>query len=56
LLRHKQFLLRHDFTDKQVCSNDFVYLAAEIFIKLRPFFDFMSEVLTTDANGISLVG
>jgi uncharacterized protein (TIGR02453 family) len=55
LLRHKQFLLRYEFNDKEVCSKDFLLKANDVYKKMRPFFDFMSEVLTTDANGISLV-
>jgi len=55
LLRHKQFLLKHEFTDKEVLSPDFIKNASDVFKKMRPFFDYMSEVLTTDLNGISLV-
>jgi len=55
LLRHKQFLLRHNFTDEEVLSPDFVRNANDVYKKMRPFLDFMSELLTTDANGISLV-
>jgi len=56
LLRYKQFMLRHLFSDEEVLSPDFVYKVNEVFKKMRPFFDFMSEVLTTDANGMDLVG
>jgi uncharacterized protein (TIGR02453 family) len=55
LLRYKQFIFRHEFTDKEVLSPDFVYKANDVFKKLRPFFNYMSEVLTTDANGISTI-
>ncbi len=55
LLRHKQFLLKYEFTDKEVCSKDFVLKVNDIYKKMRPFFNFMSEVLTTDANGVSIV-
>ncbi|MBK5285489.1 MAG: DUF2461 domain-containing protein [Bacteroidia bacterium] len=55
LLRYKQYLLKHDFTDKEVCSPDFVKKVNEVYKKLRPFFNYMSEVLTTDANGVSIV-
>jgi uncharacterized protein (TIGR02453 family) len=55
LLRYKQFIFRHEFTDKEVLSTDFVYKANDAFKKLRPFFNYMSEVLTTDANGISTI-
>ncbi|HKR05236.1 MAG TPA: DUF2461 domain-containing protein [Bacteroidia bacterium] len=56
LLRYKQFILKHEFTDKEVCSPDFVSKANDVFKKMRPYFNFMSEVLTTDANGVSLIG
>jgi len=55
LLRYKQFLLKHEFSDKEVLSPDFVIHANNTFKKMSPFFDYMSEVLTTDLNGISLV-
>jgi uncharacterized protein (TIGR02453 family) len=55
LLRYKQFLLKHDFTDQEVLSPDFVKKANDVFKKMRPFLDFMSEILTTDSNGVSIV-
>jgi uncharacterized protein (TIGR02453 family) len=55
LLRHKQFLLKHDFTDSEVLSPDFLYNASEVFKKVRPFFNYMSEVLTTDVNGVPVI-
>jgi uncharacterized protein (TIGR02453 family) len=55
LLRYKQFIFRCRFTDEEVLSPDFVQTVNERFRKLRPFLDFMSEVLTTDANGLDLV-
>lgn len=55
LLRYKQFILRHDFTDKEVCSPDFADKVNDIFKKMRPFLDYMSDVLTTDANGVSVI-
>ncbi|MES1216164.1 MAG: DUF2461 domain-containing protein [Bacteroidota bacterium] len=54
LLRHKQFLLVHKFTDEEVCSPGFLFKANDIFKKMRPFFDYMSDVLTTDTNGVPL--
>lgn len=51
LLRHKQFILRHQFTDAEVTSPDFLKETNRIYKSVRPFFDYMSEVLTTDANG-----
>ncbi len=55
LLRYKQFILKHSFTDKDICSPDFVKKVNEGFKKLRPYFDYMSEVLTTDTNGESIL-
>ncbi len=51
LLRMKQFLVIKRFTDEEVLAPDFYKTASKTFRKMRPFFNFMSEVLTTDANG-----
>ncbi len=51
LLRRTQFLLRHPFTDKEVLAPDFVERVDSMYKSVRPFFDHMSEVLTTDENG-----
>jgi uncharacterized protein (TIGR02453 family) len=55
LLRKKQFILIHDFTDKELLQPDFVEKLDQTFQELRPFFDYMSEVLTTDANGETIL-
>lgn len=55
LIRHKQFILRHDFTDKEVLSTSFLKEVNSIYKSVRPFFNYMSEVLTTNANGESIV-
>jgi uncharacterized protein (TIGR02453 family) len=55
LLRYKQFIFRHEFYDKEVLSPDFLKNANDVFKKLRPFFNYMSDVLTTDANGESII-
>ena len=55
LLRYKQFLLRHTFTDEEVLAPDFARKLSDIFKAMRPFLDFMSDVLTTDANGVCIV-
>lgn len=51
LLRYKQFLLMRSFSDKEVLSESFLKEANETFRKMRPFFDYMSEVLSSDPNG-----
>ena len=55
LLRYKQFIISKKFTDKEVLSPDFAKKVNETFMKMRPFFDYMSESVTTDANGESIV-
>ena len=54
LLRYKSFYLRHNFTDKEVLSENFPETLNKAFKNLRPFFNYMSDVLTTDLNGESL--
>lgn len=54
LLRYKQFLLIRRFSDEEVLSPDFLHAASQTFKNMRPFFDYMSEVLTTDVNGIEI--
>ena len=54
LLRYKQFLLVHHFSDKEVLSTDFLANCNEIFKNMRPFLDYMTEILTTDINGVEL--
>ena len=54
LLRHKQFLISKSFTDKEALQPDFYKKVAKTFVQMRPFFDYMSYVLTTDDNGESL--
>ncbi|HUR32078.1 MAG TPA: DUF2461 domain-containing protein [Saprospiraceae bacterium] len=51
LLRKKQFIIGRKFKDKEV--NDPLFLKEVIlsFEAMRPFFDYMSEVLSTDVNG-----
>ena len=55
LLRYKQFLLRHSILDEEVLAKDFANKANNVFKSMRPFFDYMSEALTTDVNGISVI-
>ncbi len=51
LLRYKQYWFERSFSDKEVLSLDFLNQVNKTFKGIRPFFDYMSEVLTTDLNG-----
>ena len=55
LIRLKSFVVRHRFTDKEVFSENFKDLVVAHYRLLRPYFDYMSSVLTTDLNGVSLL-
>lgn len=55
LLRYKQFLIIKRFTDEEVLSPFFLEQALDTCNNMRPFFDYMSEVLTTDINGASVL-
>jgi len=55
LIRHKQFLFTKRFDDKSVLSSDFQKEVIKSFTTIRPFFDYMTSVLTTDLNGVSLL-
>ena len=55
LIKKKQYVFLKNFTDQQVFSDDFVDLIDEHFQHIRPYFDYMSNVLTTDLNGESLL-
>jgi uncharacterized protein (TIGR02453 family) len=55
LIRKKQFTFKRSFTDEEVLRKDFMDQVFESFCSLRPFFDYMSEVLTTDLNGESIL-
>lgn len=54
LLRKKDFLLLKKFTDEEVLSVNFYDDVLYAFRAVRPFLDYMSDVLTTDLNGESI--
>ena len=55
LLRHKQFYFERRFSREEILSGNLVAEMNKSFKCLRPYFDFMSDILTTDGNGVSLV-
>lgn len=54
LIRKKQYLVTRPFSDKEVLSPNFKQEVLDTFHAMRPFFDYMSEVLGTNLNGESL--
>lgn len=55
LIRKKQFLVMKKYSNEEVFSSDFTQIVLKDFLVMRPFFDYMSEVLTTDSNGVSIL-
>lgn len=54
LIRKKQFIVYRNFSDEEVLSGEFLPEVVRTYEAMRPFFDYMSEVLTTDLNGARL--
>ncbi len=55
LIRKKQYIFTKKYTDKEVIENGFIVDVNNSFKAIRPYFDYMSEVLTTDLNGVSVI-
>ncbi len=55
LLRYKSLYAMRRFKDSEVTAASFPKEVDKTLKKLRPFFDYMSEILTTDLDGRSLV-
>lgn len=52
LLRYQQFLLVRTIEDDNLVTSDFFLKEmTNTYLQMRPFFDYMSLILTTDANG-----
>lgn len=54
-IRKKQFYAFREFTDKEVLDPSFPKEVMSTYLAIRPFFDYMSDVLTTDLNGESVL-
>ena len=55
LIRKKQYIFIKKYTDKQVLAEGFLDDVNASFKAVRPYFDYMSNVLTTNLNGESLI-
>ena len=55
LLKYKQFMVVKYFKDEEVLKSDFASVVANGFIRMRPFHDYFSYILTHDLNGVSLL-
>jgi|TARA_B110000305_G_scaffold240147_1_gene309921 uncharacterized protein (TIGR02453 family) len=55
LIRKKQYIFSITYSNKEVCEIDFIDRVEEAIKKVQPFVNYMSEVLTTDENGESIL-
>ncbi len=55
LIKKKQFIFTKSFHDHEVVNENFQHNVIDHFLAIRPFFDYMSEVLTTNLNGESIL-
>ena len=55
LIRKKQFIFTKTYLDKEVLSDGFDKEVIKNFKVIRPYFDYMSSVLTTNLNGESIL-
>ena len=55
LIRMKQFIVVRNFTDKEVLAPNFLDELDDSYKAMRPYFDYMSEILTTNLNGESII-
>jgi len=55
LIKKKQYIFIKKYTDAEVLDSNFINEVSSAFKIIRPYFDYMSDVLTTDLNGVSLI-
>ena len=55
LIKKKQFIFVRNFSDEEVLAPEFISQIDLSFRAIRPYFDLMSEILTTNLNGESLL-
>ena len=54
-LRFKQFIYSQKISDSKLLNTNFDKFLINEFKSIYPFFNYMSEVLTTDLNGETLI-
>jgi len=54
LIGKKQFIVQRSFTDTALLQANFLEEVVQTFLSMRPFFDYMSDILTTDGNGLPI--
>lgn len=54
LLRYKQMIVTKPYSLKEMTSSGFTKKMVNDYLRIRPFLDYMSDILTHDVNGVPL--
>ena len=55
LIKKKQFIFIKNLKEEEILDKNFKKQLVSYFVSIRPFFDYMSEILTTNLDGESLI-
>ena len=55
LIKKKQFIFIKKLKEKEILDKNFQKQLISYFVSIRPFFDYMSEILTTNLDGESII-
>jgi uncharacterized protein (TIGR02453 family) len=55
LIKKKQFIFIKNLKEEEILDKNFQKQLISYFVSIRPFFDYMSEILTTNLDGESLI-
>tara|TARA_B100001063_G_scaffold84078_1_gene78458 strand:- start:2068 stop:2739 length:672 start_codon:yes stop_codon:yes gene_type:complete len=55
MIRKKQFIFIKRLKEDDILDSNFQKVLVNCFISIRPFFDYMSEILNTNLNGESII-
>jgi uncharacterized protein (TIGR02453 family) len=55
LIKKKQFIFIKKLKEEEILDESFQKRLVSYFVSIRPFFDYMSEVLTTNLDGESII-
>ena len=55
LIRKKQFIFKINYSDKEVLDKKFIIKIENSLKAIRPFLNYMTDILTSDENGESLI-
>ena len=55
LIKKKQFIFIKKLREEEILDESFQKKLVTYFVSIRPFFDYMSEILTTNVNGETII-